>query len=103
LGGLLAGADASISVAADVTANAFAVFDFTGSANCAAIIVCDGRRGGDNWGDVAGSDNTWTNVSVDDNTWTPVSASSNTWEDVSVGSNDWADKSINDNTWLRQG
>jgi hypothetical protein len=92
-----------MSVSATVSADAYAVFDFAGSVSCSAIVVCDGRRGGDNWGDTTGSDNNWTNVSVGDNTWTTSSAGSNDWQDVSAGSNDWADKSTNENTWLRQG
>jgi hypothetical protein len=68
-----------------------------------ATVLCLGVRIGDNWGNVAGSDNSWSDVSIGDNTWSDVSVGDNTWETVSVGSNDWADKSTSENIWLRQG
>jgi hypothetical protein len=95
--------DSSISANAQTSAVADRVRTSASSISGIATILCLGIRIGDNWGNVAGSNNSWTDVSVGDNTWSDVSAGSNTWEDVSAGSNDWADKSTNTNTWLRQG
>ena len=75
--------DSSISANAQTSAVANRVRTSASSISGIATILCLGVRIGDNWGNVAGSDNSWT--------------------DVSAGSNDWADKSTTDNTWLRQG
>jgi hypothetical protein len=94
---------ADVSCEATVDASAYAVYDFSGSITVDATVSCDGRRLGDNWGDVDDTSNSWTNVDAQTSTWTEVSANSNTWIDDSTSSNTWTDQSASSNTWLRQG
>jgi hypothetical protein len=103
LGGITANGAASITCEATVEASAYAIFDFSASISGDATVVCNGVRLGDNWSDVAVSDNTWDDVSQNNNTWTEISVSGNTWSDVSANSNTWVEVSQNNNTWLRQG
>lgn len=103
VGGTLSLATASIEGYGQAQALPAATFVGASSVVANATVLCLGVRIGDNWGNVAGSDNSWSDVSIGDNTWSDVSVGDNTWETVSVGSNDWADKSTSENIWLRQG
>jgi hypothetical protein len=102
LGGITADGSASVTCDATFEASAYAVYDFTGSVDCNAVVVCNGVRVGDNWSNVPVSTDTWADVSQNDNTWSESSVGSNSWSDVASNSNTWAQTASSSNTWLRQ-